>query len=440
MKRLLRLIAGLVAAAALFTGCAASPAAASLPVASEVETAAFTPSLDTSASASIEVRGSWKNFEALEAAATDWNEIYPNVTINYVKVDEYNKHLVDLVQAADKPDLVMYDLSSYYADAETIEAGLVDLNTLGLDTSVYAPGVMALSTASDGRMLTLNWGMNAPGFLVNKTLLEKLGLEVPTTHEEFLTVCEKLKEAGCTPIAGCYINAYSLLMENDRNLRLAGESDQAALYQKFEDADPDCGSIFAPEFQTLFDLLDRGYLDHETNTAIEDIYESSILRFFEGDLPFFCGTTELVSGMAKRESKSEAFTANPFEYAFVSLPVENDTPALSRSALAGFALVDGSANEEWAAEFLRFLCSAEELNQMAEVKGVPSLTGTGSSDARFASLYEIPAENKVNEGQYPVLQLVHDPYCNTIWDIATGAVTTVEEAEADFAQRMKNGF
>ena len=439
MKRLIRLIAGLAAAATLLTGCALSPAA-SLPAATPVPESAFTPSLDTSATASIEVRGSWKNFEALEAAATDWNEIYPNVTINYVKVDEYNKHLVDLMQAADKPDLVMYDLGSYYADADTIEAGLVDLNTLGLDTSVYAPGVMALSTASDGRMLTLNWGMNTPGFLVNKTLLEKLGLEVPTTHEEFLTVCETLKEAGYTPIAGCYINAYSLLLENDRNLRLAGEEDQAALYKQFEEADPDCGSYFAPEFQTLFDLMDKGYLDHEANMDIPDIYDSSILRFFEGDIPFFCGTTELVSGMAKRESKSEAFTANPFDYAFVSLPVENDTPALSRSALAGFALVEDSANEEWAAEFLRFVCSTEELNKMAEVKGVPALTGAGSSDPRFAALAEIPAENKINEGQYPVLQLVHDPYCNTVWDIATGAVTTVEEAEADFAQRMKNGF
>lgn len=438
MKRICRLIAAIAAAAALLVGCSAP--AASLPASSEAKEAAFTPSLDTSTSVTIEVRGSWKNFEALEAVATDWNQIYPNATINYVKVDDYNKHLVSLVQASDKPDLVMYDLDAYYTDSDTINANLVDLNTLGLNTDAYAPGALALATADDGRMLTLNWGMNAPGFLVNETLLEKLGLKVPTTHEEFLDVCAKLKEAGYTPIAGCYINIYSLLMANDSSLRLASEEDQDALYQMFDTADERCADYFVPEFETLFDLMDKGYLDHETNLAIEDIYESSILRFFEGDIPFFCATTEVVSGMAKRESKSEAFTANPFEYAFVSLPVENETPALSRSAVSGFALVNGSAHQEWAAEFLRFLCSTEELNKMAEVKGVPSLTGTGSSDPRFASLSEIPAENKVNEGQYPVLQRIHDPYCNTLWAIANGDVTTVEEAKADFLRRMKEGF
>lgn len=208
----------------------------------------------------------------------------------------------------------------------------------------------------------------------------------------------------------------------------------------FDTADPACADYFAPEFETLFDLLDKGYLNHEENMAIADIYESSILRFFEGDVPFFAASAEVVSGMAKRESKSEAYTANPFDYSFVSLPVENETPVLSRSVVNGFALVDGSANEDWAAEFLRFICSTEELNKMAQVKGVPSLTGSGSSDPRFAALAKIPAENKINDAQYPVIQRVNDPYCNTLWDIATGAVTTVEEAEADFAQRMKDGF
>lgn len=214
MKRLFRLIAGVMAAAALFTGCAASPTATQA-ASTPVEEAAFSPALDTSAEATIEVRGSWKNFEALEAVATDWNKIYPNVSINYVKVDEYNQRLAELVTADAKPDLVVYDLNSYYADNDIVQENLVDLNTLGLNTAVYAPGILDFSTAEDGRMLTLNWGMNAPGFLVNNTLLEKLGLEVPTTHEEFLSVCEALKAAGYTPIQGCYINVYQTVLAND---------------------------------------------------------------------------------------------------------------------------------------------------------------------------------------------------------------------------------
>lgn len=42
----------------------------------------FSPSLDKEASVTISVNGSWSNFEALEAVAADWNEIYPNVNIS----------------------------------------------------------------------------------------------------------------------------------------------------------------------------------------------------------------------------------------------------------------------------------------------------------------------------------------------------------------------
>ena len=58
------------------------------------ETAAgFKPSLDTSTGCSITVVGSYDNFEALEAEFDKFNEIYPNVQLSYVKLDDYNNVL-----------------------------------------------------------------------------------------------------------------------------------------------------------------------------------------------------------------------------------------------------------------------------------------------------------------------------------------------------------
>ncbi len=45
------------------------------------------------------------------------------------------------------------------------------------------------------------------------------------------------------------------------------------------------------------------------------------MKFFEGDVPFWVCDTEKVSGMKKRESKSEVFSANPFEYEFTFAPM-----------------------------------------------------------------------------------------------------------------------
>lgn len=433
MKRIFRRIAALVLAAAMLSGCqAAAPAVQSTASASE---AGFTPSLDTNASAVIDVRGSWANFEALEAVADDWNEIYPNVTVNYTRVDEYNKHLASILQTDDRPTLVVFGTDAYYTDKDAVEDSLVDLSTIGLDTSAYADGALALGTVDD-KLLTLNWGMQAPGYVANTTLLESLGLRVPTTHEEFEQVCAQLKEAGYTPLQGCYINVYSDCLRNDRNLRIAQKPDQQALYEKFSTAEAGCGEFFAPEFEAMLSLLENGDMNHEVNNSIEDIYELAILHFFEGQTPFLCANAETVSGMKKRESKSEAFTAQPFTYEFVSLPVESDTPALSVSALNGLALVEGSADEEWGAEFLRFICSKDELNTMAEVKGVPPLTHDGSADARFAQISTVPADHRVNEGEYPVIALITTPYNDVMWKIATGELTTVEEAEAAFEESL----
>lgn len=92
----------------------------------------------------------------LEAVATDWNEIYPNVSINYVKVDEYNQRPAKLVTADAKPDLVVYDLNSSYADNNIVQENLVNLNTIGLNTAVYAPGILDFSTAADERRVLIS--------------------------------------------------------------------------------------------------------------------------------------------------------------------------------------------------------------------------------------------------------------------------------------------
>lgn len=142
--------------------------------------------------------------------------------------------------------------------------------------------------------------------------------------------------------------------------------------------------------------------------------------------------------MKKRESKSETFTANPFEYEFVSLPVENDVPVLSVTHLAGLAAVSGSKEEELAKEFLRFTCSMTEIEKMAEVKGVPSSTKDSKTDSRFEQYNEIEAVRKVNPVSSEKLALADEAFAYTLEKIATGETKNVEEAETFFEQYLKS--
>lgn len=101
--------------------------------------------------------------------------------------------LSTIVTGADKPEIVMFDVNGYYKDKSKIVSELLDLSDIGLNTYILA-GNLSVCSSSEGKFCALNWGNKTTGFVVNKTLLDELGLEIPSTHDEFLKVCSALKE------------------------------------------------------------------------------------------------------------------------------------------------------------------------------------------------------------------------------------------------------
>ena len=67
--------------------------------------AGFKPSLDAGTSCSITVAGSYDNFEALETEFDRFNEIYPNVQLSYVKLDDYNNVLETVLEGNERPNI-----------------------------------------------------------------------------------------------------------------------------------------------------------------------------------------------------------------------------------------------------------------------------------------------------------------------------------------------
>ena len=120
------------------------------------------------------------------------------------------------------------------------------------------------------------------------------------------------------------------------------------------------------------------------------------------------------------------------------MPIVNETPARSIDGVQGLALVSGAKNEEWAKEFMRFVCSRTELERMARVKGMPSVISDNSEDERFTFLYEIPAENTVVAVRYPVIEMTDRAFNGTMWEIAAGKLKNVQEAEAYFEKKLKS--
>nr|WP_317427648.1 ABC transporter substrate-binding protein [uncultured Blautia sp.] len=103
---------------------------------------------------------------------------------------------------------------------------LLDLEDLAKEAdyeSTANPTLMsACRDAGGGTLKTIPYQPNVFAFFYNKALFEKAGIEKePTTWDEFLDVCQKLKDAGITPMT--MDDAYATSVVGYHLARLVGE-------------------------------------------------------------------------------------------------------------------------------------------------------------------------------------------------------------------------
>lgn len=360
------------------------------------ESKKFEPSLDTEAPEELEIAGFMANFEALDQVINDFNEIYPNVSVNYEQngmngLKSYldNNTYVDIFMTADGNVRDQSNTDLWVADK------CQDLSEI--DTSDIDPDLVEACTI-DGKLVRLPSAITMCGMVVNETLLENEGLEVPENYQELMDVCAALKEKGYTPIQSAQNHAYSDLVL-PMGMTVLGSDEE--LCDKVKSGDTSFVDSLQPLYEHLEEMITKGYIDYDLNGQYpEDNYDGAILKFFEGDVPFWIATTENFSGMKKRESKSEAFTAEPFTYEFISAPMGEDGSYVYEEPWYGFSVNKDSEQLDYAMEFVRFLAQEEELNKIASVKGMPSVT-INTEDSRFENaLHPQKSEGRyVNNGE-----------------------------------------
>ena len=394
--------------------------------------AGFQPALDTGTSCKITVVGSYDNFEALEAAFDRFNEIYPNVQLSYVKLDDYNNVLGTVLEGNDKPNIFFSHAwmigNEKYAPVFAHMEELSDA-ALGLDLDCVRPGL--INHDEEGRVLMVPVFSRTYGMLVNNDLFEKEGISVPATWAELLAVCEAFRSKGYnSPMMGyslksssCFMNtvAYPLfvatLADNPEALALANELDPAA------------GEYMRPALEAVEQLIRNGCIDLEACDKIEDNYSQVILRFFEGDVPMMICTADTVSGTQKRESQSEAFSNAPFHYTFSPIPLTDDGGYFIDSPSVQFSVNKTCDDLDMTNEFMRFLITDSTLNEMASVKRLVTPTSDLSFDSVYAPFGQVPSDRIIS----PEVLGIKDPLTvqirNAAFRVGTGEIT-VDEAIA----------
>ncbi|MBQ7700324.1 MAG: hypothetical protein IJT49_08295, partial [Clostridia bacterium] len=108
-------------------------------------------------------------------------------------------------------------------------------------------------------------------------------------------------------------------------------------------------------------------------------------------VPMMICAGDTVSGTKKRESQTEAFKNAPFTYAFAPIPATADGGYFIDSPSVEFSVNKDCENLEMTNEFMRFLISKKELNQMASVKRLVTPTADLSFDTVYAPFGKVPA-------------------------------------------------
>lgn len=394
----------------------------------------FKPSLDTSTTCNINVAGGYDNFEALEAEIDRFNKHYPNVKLMYTKIDDYSNMIGTVLEGNEAPDIYvnyswMYGRDQYKSSIEHAE-NLAD-PALGLDLNCIRSNI--LLKTEDGKLPMVPVFSNTYGMLVNNSLFEKEGLKVPTTYQELVDVCKAFRDKGYeNPLMGFSKEETTSIFTLSIYPFFCGTvANDAEAVKKLNRLDPSAGEYIRPSLEKIVQFKNDCLLNLDACAKIENNYDAVILRFFEGDVPMMTASGDTVSGTKKRESRSEAFLAAPFQYSFVPIPMADEGANFLDMSNLQFSVNKDSRNLAMANEFMRFLITSEELNRMAQKKGLMSPTNDLSFNSMYAAFEAVPKSRILSP---EVIGLTDDAVIQlrqAVYQVGTG-VMTIDEAVAGY--------
>ena len=405
----------------------------------------FKPSLDTETTCEIKIIGDYSNFEALEAEFDKFNTYYPNVALTYEKNDAYKKlnTLSNVLDGEDKPN-IFFSYAAWMAGNSTYDPIIERMDDLSdsninLNLDCLRPGLINHDANDKVRMVPVF--SRTYGTLVNNDLFKRENIAVPTTWSELLSACQQLKAKNYTsPMMGYTLKEGGSLMNTIAYpafvAALAGNPDMIA---KANNKDPEAGEYMRDALTKVKQLVDNA-IDLNQCKDIGKDYEKSdkdytpiILRFFEGDVPFMICPADTTSGTKKRESQSEAFTANPFEYSYIPIPLTEQGGYFIDSPSIEFSINKNCNDLEMTREFMRFLITKDELNSMASIKRLVTPTKEMSFDPVYATFGSIPTERTFS----PEGLGVKDPLVNQLkaaaYKVGKGEMT-IDEAIANYGK------
>ena len=149
-------------------------------------------------------------------------------------------------------------------------------------------------------------------------------------------------------------------------------------------------------------------------------------------LTFEIGTIRADAKLWGAESQSEAFGTAPFTYTFSPIPLTEEGGYFIDSPSVGFSVNKDCDDLNMTNEFMRFLITKEELNEMASVKRLVTPTTDLSLDSVYAPFGQVPADRIISPEVLGILDQLTVQIRVAAFQVGKGEIT-VDEAVAMYS-------
>ncbi len=311
----------------------------------------------------------WDSFEegdrsqVIEALIEAFQAKNPNIRITreFQQFENMKTIVKTALASGTGPDILSYGTGAGFL-GPLVEAGLLlpldeYADQYGWRDRIYAWTFE--STTFDNKVYALGNELEMIGVYYNKSIFEELGVNVPTTYDEFLAICEKAKAAGYIPLA--FANkpgwpAFHVFSSFSNNL--AGK-------EKMDEMIFGDGKWTDPEFVRAIEMPFV-----ELNTQGYFIPSPNAVDYQEGNQIFYAGQAAMhLTGMWL---VGEMMTQpQGFEVGFFALPSIEGNPVLPPGGMGSGTMISAATKHpDEAASFMDFLYSPEAAEMWYEIGNV----------------------------------------------------------------------
>lgn len=230
-----------------------------------------------------------RNFEGLQKMIQKLEE-EENIKIDaQIVPDDESLNMIKMkLNSGECPDIIDYNVPAVY-DIIDPASNFADMTGEDWTDRLIIPENV---TAKDGKIYGFPF-LSVPGlhgFIYNKEVFDKAGVEVPATWDELLAACEKIKESGTTPIFMPKDTWVPQILMTDNFAKILGADGCKDFADKILKNETKWSDV--PEFAEVLDkyleLYQKGYVNSNFASATYDdaiaaVADGTAAMHFNGD-------------------------------------------------------------------------------------------------------------------------------------------------------------